>query len=186
MADFKPILEKIGQFVVENLRNNIKSKDYTGFGPFQASGKTADGLTYSVSDTRLEVHSTQGAILTLEVGRSAGKYPPYNPQSTVYGTKVKGPNKGKPRGDFPNITEWIENKPSARSRFNFDSKTDSQKAGLVFTIARGLKEKGSTVKQKGGTDLISSVITDEQISLILAEINALFIAEIKSVFNGTA
>ena len=184
MADFKPILTKIGDFIVNNLRNNIKTKDYTGFGAFQASGKTADGLTYTVSDTRLEVISTQGAILTLEVGRSAGKYPPYNPQSTTYGVKTRGKNKGKPRGDFPNISEWLDSKQSARSRFSFDSKTDAQKAGVVFTIARGLKEKGSTVAQKGGTDLISSVITDEQILLILSEINALYIVEIKTVFDA--
>ena len=184
MDNFKPILEKLGGYIVDNLRANIKNKNYTGFGAFQASGKTADGLTYVVSDTSLQVMSTQGAILTLEVGRSAGKYPPYNPQSTTYGVKTRGKNKGKPRGDFPNISEWLDSKQSARSRFGFDGKTDAQKAGVVFTIARGLKEKGSTVKQKGGTDLISSVVTDEQILVILSEINALYIKEIKTVFDA--
>ena len=182
MADFKPILTKLGNFIVENLRNNLKNKDYTGFGAFNASGATSAGLTYKVTETSLDVISTQGAILTLEFGRKPGKYPPYNPQSTRYGTKVRGENKGKPRGDFPNISDWLDNKQSARSRFNFDGKSDAQKAGTIFLIARGLKNKGNTPYQKGGTELIKEVLTDEQIQLILGEINALYIAEIKSIY----
>jgi len=124
---FKPILTKVGEFIVNNLRNNIKNKNYTGFGAFQASGKTADGLTYVVTETRLDVITKQGVIplLTLETGRKTGKYPPYNPQSTTYGVKTKGKNIGKPRGDFPNISEWMENKPSAQSRF---------KCSFAFTV----------------------------------------------------
>ena len=176
-------LDQIGQKAVQQLQNNIRNVDYSGFGAANNTGKLANSVRYEATDTRVTVYA-EGYVFNVSEGRKAGKYPPYNPNDTRYGLKTRGENKGKPRGTFPNIADWIETKQSANSRFNFASKTDSEKAGLIFAISRKMKEKGTVIAQKGGSDMLSSVINEAFTSAIKNEISGLLTLEFKSILSG--
>jgi hypothetical protein len=180
---FKDLLNKIGEDLVENLKRNIKEVNYNGFGPANNTGRLANSINYQASEFRLIVKG-EDYIYNVSEGRKAGKYPPYSPNDVRYGYKVKGKNKGKPRGTFPNIADWLSTKQSARSRFNYDSKTDSEKAGLVFMVAKGIADRGTVIAQKGGSDLLQSALTNAEKEAALAAINDIFVIEFKSILNG--
>ncbi len=180
---FKQLLDNIGNNLVTRLKLNITQVTYNGFGPANNTGKLASSIKYNATEFRLTVVG-EDYIYNVSEGRKAGKYPPYNPNDTRYGYKVKGVNKGKPRGTFPNIADWLSTKQSARSRFNYDSKSDSEKAGLVFMVAKGIAQKGTVIAQKGGSDMLQSAFTEAEKELVMAQLNNIFVAEVKTILNG--
>lgn len=179
------LLDNIGKMAVERLQNNIRNVDYSGFGAANNTGRLANSVRYEASQTKVTVFA-EAYVFNVSQGRKAGKYPPYNPNNTRYGIKTKGANKGKPRGSFEPIGDWLETKQNARSRFQMDSKTDSEKAGTEFMIARKIAEKGTVIAQKGGSDMLSSVIDEAFREAINNEIIGIFTFEFKSILNGNA
>lgn len=176
-------LDDIGKQAVTRLQNNIRNVDYSGFGSANNTGKLANSVRYEATDTRVTLYA-ESYVFNVSEGRKAGKYPPYNPNDTRYGFKTKGVNKGKPRGTFPNIADWIETKQSANSRFNFASKSLSEKAGLVWVITKGIKERGTVIAQKGGSDMLKSVIDEAFTTAIKNEISGILVLQFNSILSG--
>lgn len=177
------LLSEIGQMAVERLKNNIKNVTYNGIQPATNTGKLADSVRFQATDTRVTVFA-ENYIFPVAEGRRPGKYPPYNPNDSRYGVKKKGINKGKPRGTFPNIADWVETKSGVKSRLNFDSKSDSEKAGTIFAIAKKMKEEGNLIHRKGGSELLSSVIDAAFRTAINSEINTILATELKLILSG--
>lgn len=81
---------------------------------------------------------------------------------------------GRKPGKFPpkdDILRWIKQKPIIA-----DIPDDS----LAFLIGRKIANKGTTIFEQGGSDLISSIITQSLIDDITEEMGGVFIKEITS------
>ena len=176
-------LNEIGQKAVARLKNNILNVTYNGIQPANNTGKLANSVRYEATETRVTVYA-ENYVYNVSEGRRPGKYPPYNPNDARYGVKTKGVNKGKPRGTFPNIADWIETKAGVKSRLSFDSKTQAEKAGTVFAIAKKMKEEGNLIHRKGGSDMLSSVIDEAFTTAIKSEISGILALEFKSILSG--
>ena len=177
------LLDNIGKKAKQHLVNNITKVDYSGFGPANNTGKLANSVRYEATNNKVTLYA-ESYVFNVSEGRKAGKYPPYNPNSTRYGVKVKGINKGKPRGSFEPIGDWLDTKQSARSRFNWDSKTNSEKAGTEFMVARKIAEKGTVIAQKGGSEMLNSVINEAFTNAIKSEISGILAFEFNSILSG--
>lgn len=122
---------------IDKLRENIKSKSPTQYGPMNNTGQAANSFRYKwVSDTRLVIYSEipgYNYIYTLEFGRKPGKMPPTE-----------------------SIRQWLEQR-------GIQPPDISQKS-LAFLIARKIGREGSLVYRKGGnTGIISEVQTEKWI-----------------------
>lgn len=91
---------------------------------------------------------------------------------------------GRPPGKFPPVAairQWIIDKG-----INYLGK-ESNLNSLAFLIARKIAREGTWYFKKGGTDLISSVITAERIQKILDEVSYYhvdyMVSEITSFFE---
>ena len=181
--DVNAILTKYGELITNEAKADIRNKSVTQYGSVNASGDLDKSIRYEVKDGKLTVYGLDYSYY-VEKGRKGGKRPPFNPNSTKFGVKVRGKNKGKPRGDFENISRWLDNKPSARQRFGYDLKTQAQKASLVYMIANKIAEKGTTAYQQGGTKLFEDILNPTLIGGLQSEINLLFknvlISQLKS------
>jgi hypothetical protein len=176
-------LDTIGQEAVARLKNNILNVTYNGIQPANNTGKLAESIRYEATETRVTVYA-ENYVYNVSEGRKAGKYPPYNPNDTRYGVKTKGVNKGKPRGTFPQLADWVETKSGVKSRLGFDAKTEAEKAGTVFAIAKKMAEEGNLTHRKGGSDMLSSVIDEAFTNAIKNEISGILVLEFKSILNG--
>jgi hypothetical protein len=176
-------LDTIGQQAVQRLKNNILNVTYNGIQPANNTGKLANSVRYEATETRVTVYA-ESYVYNVSEGRRPGKYPPYNPNDTRYGYKQRGENKGKPRGTFPNLADWVETKAGVKSRLGFDGKTEAEKAGTVFAIAKKMKEEGNLIHRKGGSDMLSSVIDEAFTSAIKNEISGILAIEFKSILSG--
>jgi hypothetical protein len=175
-------LDTIGKQAVERLKNNILNVTYNGIQPANNTGKLLNSVRYVATENRVTLFA-EDYVIYVAGGRKAGKYPPYNPNDTRYGYKTKGVNKGKPRGTFPNIADWVETKAGVKSRLNFENKSDSQKAGIVWAIADGIKVNGTIIAQKGGSDMLSSVIDESFAIAVRNEISGILEVEFKSIIG---
>ena len=157
------VLNKYGAVINAKLKEYVLSKDLTGLGPVYASGKLYNSIRYEVRTGVLRVYALN-YIYFLEYGRKPGKFPPFDASSTKYGIKKRGSNKGKPRGDFPNISFWMENKPAAQARFQWNILQDWEKSSLIYLLSRKLSKSGSLIYQKynpGGSNLVAGILTPE-------------------------
>jgi hypothetical protein len=176
-------LDTIGKQAVERLKNNILNVTYNGIQPANNTGKLLSSVRYVATENRVTVFA-EDYVYNVSEGRRPGKYPPYNPNDTRYGVKTKGVNKGKPRGTFPQLADWVETKAGVKSRLNFDGKTDSEKAGTVFAIAKKMKEEGNLIHRKGGSDMLSSVIDEAFNDAIKNEISGILAIEFRNILSG--
>ena len=176
-------LDTIGQQAVARLKNNILNVTYNGIQPANNTGKLANSVRYEATETRVTVYA-ESYVYNVSEGRKAGKYPPYNPNDTRYGYKQRGENKGKPRGTFPQLADWVETKAGVKSRLGFDGKTEAEKAGTVFAIAKKMAQEGNLIYRKGGSDMLSSVIDEAFTSAIKNEISGILAIEFKSILSG--
>jgi hypothetical protein len=176
-------LDTIGKQAVERLKNNILNVTYNGIQPANNTGKLLSSVRYVATENRVTVFA-EDYVYNVSEGRKAGKYPPYNPNDTRYGVKSKGVNKGKPRGTFPQLADWVETKAGVKSRLNFDGKTDSEKAGTVFAIAKKMKEEGNLIHRKGGSDMLSSVIDEAFNDAVKNEISGILAIEFRNILSG--
>jgi hypothetical protein len=176
-------LDTIGKQAVERLKNNILNVTYNGIQPANNTGKLLNSVRYVATENRVTVFA-EDYVYNVSEGRRPGKYPPYNPNDTRYGYKQRGENKGKPRGTFPQLADWVETKAGVKSRLNFDGKTDSEKAGTVFAIAKKMKEEGNLIHRKGGSDMLSSVIDEAFNDAIKNEISGILAIEFRNILSG--
>lgn len=94
---------------------------------------------------------------------------------------------GRPPGKYPPIDiikEWIEVKPIQiiGERISVSS--------LAFLIARKIAREGTEIFKKGGSDLISSVITPERVQSIIDKVTRFnvqqFSTEVSNIFKEFA
>jgi hypothetical protein len=138
----KDIFEAIGAKLVERTREAITNKQVTQFGSVNASGRLANSVRYEATETRLTVYAND-YLYYVQFGRRNGKFPPRNA-----------------------IEFWLDNKQSAAANFGWNEATDSQKRGIVFVISRAIAEKGTTIYQQGGSDLLTDIFTPELVQEI--------------------
>jgi hypothetical protein len=130
MVSVDLILNKIGERVTEELRNNIRNKKVTRYGAVNASGSLAKSVRYEVVGGSLRVFAWD-YIYNLEYGR--------------------GPTKKNGDGELKRaIIKWIEVK-------NITPRDNISKDSLAFLIARKIHEQGTEIYKQGGTDLVSSI-----------------------------
>jgi len=155
MLSTKLILDNIGQSVVDTLKNDIKTKSLVaGFPPPNASGALYDSIRYEATEDSLKVYALD-YIYYLVHGRKAGKKPP----RAV-------------------IRKWIDDKgilPQADANGRAVSK-DS----LAFLIQRKIGDKGTLIAQQGGSDLLSSILTESFIQNVKDELIFNTVEAIKS------
>lgn len=94
---------------------------------------------------------------------------------------------GRPPGKYPPIDiirEWVEKKPIQiiGERISVSS--------LAFLIARKIAREGTEIYKKGGSDLISSVITPERVQSIIDKVTRFnvqqFSTEVSNIFKEFA
>jgi len=154
------ILNKYGAEISAELKDFILQKPLTVYGVVNASGKLKNSVRYDIKDSVMRVYALN-YIYWVEHGRKPGKRPPFDSSSTKYGVKERGESKGQPRGDFPSLSEWMENKPSAQSRFGWSLLTQAKKASLIYMIATKMKKEGTVIYKQGGTKLLEDILTAE-------------------------
>jgi hypothetical protein len=179
----REILDKIGNDAAARLKSNILNVNYNGFAPANNTGQLINSIEVRTSATSVSLWA-EDYIFQVSEGRRPGKYPPYDSNDARYGYVTRGKNKGKARGTFPNIADWVETKPTARSNFRFDSKTNAEKASTVFLISRKMKEKGTVIHQKGGSEMLSSVIDKAFTEAVSASILNMFSFQFNSILSG--
>jgi len=70
------IVREFLEGIVGGIRNNIRTKSVTKYGPVRNSGQTENSLFWRYDGKTAEVGSTKGWITVLEDGRPPGKFPP--------------------------------------------------------------------------------------------------------------
>ena len=156
--------------VIGQIRTDQGAKGIT------ASGRSSDSLAYVTDATGGQMTGSNYFDWQI-VGRKPGKGTPFDPGSTKYGVKTRGKNKGQGRGDFPNLSEWMENKPSAQSKFDWTSKSESGKIGLLYIINRKIKSEGTDIFVGKRSGLSFNQIVDKNISILLGNIAQLKVKE---------
>ena len=149
--------------VIGQIRTDQGAKGIT------ASGRSSDSLAYGTDATVGQLTGSNYFYWQI-VGRKPGKGTPFDQGSTKYGVKTRGKNKGQGRGDFPNLSEWMENKPSAQSKFGWSSKNDSQKIGLLWIVNRKIKTEGTDIFIGKRSGLSFQEIVDKNMSILLGNI----------------
>ena len=142
MLDVSALLNEVGAKIVADLKNDIRNKQVTKYGAVNASGRLEKSIDYKVEGTRLIV-TGEDYIYYLEAGRRNGKRPPKQA-----------------------IREWIESKPSAQANFGWNQLKEYQKNSIVYLIQRKIGQKGTTIFEQGGSDLVSAVINRDIIEFI--------------------
>lgn len=140
MLDVSTLLDELGQKIVADLKNDIRNKSITKYGAVNASGKLEKSIRYEVSGATLRVFG-EDYIYYLEAGRKPGKRPPKQA-----------------------IREWIESKPSAQANFGWNQLKEYQKNSIVYLIQRKIGEKGTTIYEQGGSDLVSAIVNRDVIT----------------------
>ena len=145
MLSTKLILENIGQSVVDTLKNDIKTKSLVaGFPPPNASGALYDSIRYEATEDSLKVYALD-YIYYLVHGRKAGKKPP---RAVIH--------------------KWIDDK-GILPQADASGRTIS-KESLAFLIQRKIGDKGTLIAQQGGSDLLSSILTESFIQNVKDEL----------------
>ena len=146
MLSTKLILENIGQSVVDQLKNDIKTKSLVigHSDPPNASGALYDSIRYEATEDSLKVYALD-YIYYLVHGRKAGKKPP----RAV-------------------IRKWIDDK-GILPQADANGRTIS-KDSLAFLIQRKIGDKGTLIAQQGGSDLLSSILTESFIQNVKDEL----------------
>lgn len=140
MFDVNMFLEKIAIGAVEQLVNDIKTKQIERVGArgrfasvVDASGKLANSITYTIQNGVMTIWGND-YIYYLQNGRKSGKKPP----RAV-------------------IRQWIDDKGIQPDGISKDS--------LAYLIQRRIGNEGTTIYQAGGSDLVSSVVEDLQATI---------------------
>lgn len=149
------ILHIFGQRIVDQLKADIKEKSITKFGSVNASGKLYDSIRYEVNNGKLQVFGFD-YVYYLQYGRKPGKFPPKDA-----------------------IKQWI------RDKGILSNPSESELNSLAFLISRKIAEKGTTVWEQGGSDLVSAVVNESLIDDLRGTIVANFETYIIDSFKSS-
>ena len=163
MLSTKLILENIGQSVVDTLKNDIKTKSLVaGFPPPNASGALYDSIRYEATEDSLKVYALD-YIYYLVHGRKAGKKPP----RAVIRKWID--DKGiLPKDTY--LAKWTLKDGSERSAERKYKSVELAKDSLAYVIQTKIGEKGTLIAQQGGSDLLSSILTESFIQNVKDEL----------------
>jgi len=148
------ILNELGREVTERLKQDILTKRVTRYGAVNASGKMHDSIRYEV---------TNGG----ETLRVFG-------EDYIYYLQHGRKNGKRPPKKV--IREWIDAKGIVPDGISKDS--------LAFLIQRKIGEKGTTIFEQGGSDLVSDIVTDEMVVALKEKLQNDLIALFKSEIVG--
>lgn len=135
------IVRDFANQVIEGIRNNITTKDYTGYGASNNTGKTAASIGYDWNGTTLQIWTTQyKALVSLETGR-----PPTQGGATSPSLR-------------DNIRIWIDQRGINPEGISRDS--------LAYLISRKIHREGTIIWRKFGkqgkqTGVVSDYLTDD-------------------------
>lgn len=108
------LLETFAQGVIEGIKDNIRNKQVTPYGPVHSSGEAENSLYYKIEEGKITIGSTWAYITVLEDGRKPGKFAP------------------------PDVVEkWIEDKPlqsdlPAKSLAFLINRSLKEKGSLIY------------------------------------------------------
>jgi hypothetical protein len=145
----QPYFDQLGAKIVSQIRQDLVTKNLTGFGPSNATGRLSDSLRYEATNEGLRVYALD-YIYYLEKGRKPGKRPPVDA-----------------------LIPWVKARGMATD--------DKQARSIAFLIARKIGENGTTIFQKGGSDLISAVVSDQMIQQVAIEVGTFLMGQITKV-----
>lgn len=150
------ILNEIGLYVSERLKDDIKNKRITKYGSVNASGRLANSVRYEVTNLgeTLKVYA-EDYIDYLVYGRSPGKFPPKEP-----------------------ILKWISDKGITPDGISVNS--------LAYLIQRKIAQKGTTIFEQGGSDLLSGILTDEYVVEMKDKLQSEILNSIRAELAGIA
>lgn len=83
------VVNDFAKGVIDGIKENIRTKDVSGFGPSNNTGSAADSLFYRWDGKRLVIGSTWKYITVLEDGRRPGKFAPPDQILNYVETKIK-------------------------------------------------------------------------------------------------
>lgn len=150
-------LIRLGQQLVDAIKNAINTKNLTGFGPSVASGDLVNSIRFEYNNDELKIFGKQ-YIGALQFGRKP--------------TNVGG---GSQPTLKERIREWIDIKGIQPDDISKDS--------LAYLIARKIHEEGTLIYQKnngGSSGLLDDVINDNLVNEIERNIILYYTNEIKS------
>lgn len=128
MPTTESVLNNIGQYVVDRLKDDIRNKSINPpYPPPNNTGKLANSIRYEVVGGGILRIYAEDYIYTLQYGRKPGKRPPTSA-----------------------LTNWVKTKLGVSD--------NKKAKGIAYVIARKIGEEGSSIYRKGGSDLISSII----------------------------
>jgi len=148
------ILNELGREVTERLKQDILTKRVTKFGAVNASGQLHDSIRYEVTNNG-------------ETLRVFG-------EDYIYYLQHGRKNGKRPPKKV--IREWIDAKGIVPDGISKDS--------LAFLIQRKIGEKGTTIFEQGGSDLVSDIVTDEMVVALKEKLQNDLIALFKSEIVG--
>jgi len=149
-------LIRLGQQLVDAIKNAINTKNLTGYGPSVASGELVNSIRFEFSQNELKIFGKQ-YIGALQYGRK-----PTSGSATQPTLRER-------------IREWIDIKGIQPDDISKDS--------LAYLIARKIHEEGTLIYQKTGGEssgLLDDVINDDLIKEIERNIILYYTQEIKS------
>jgi hypothetical protein len=147
---------------IEGIKGNILTKDYTGYGPSNTTGKTAASIGYEWTGNRLDIFTTSGKSLrALEVGR-----PP-----------TMGDGDGSMR---LSIYQWVKAK---------GIETDDKAAmSAAFAISKRIHEKGTIIWQRygqngGNTGVVTDFVNEQTIAEVVRDLGTFVYEQLNQRFQ---
>lgn len=135
------IVRDFANQVIQGIQNNIRTKDYTGYGPSNNTGTTANSIGYDWDGTTLKIWTTRyKALVSLETGRP--------PTADAAGSPTLQEQ----------IRVWIDQRGINPEGISRDS--------LAYLISRKIHREGTIIWRKFGkqgkqTGVVSDFLTDE-------------------------
>ena len=137
VVDQQPFI-KLGEQVASLASECIKTVNYNGNGPANASGAAAASIKYRLTDVGVDIVSVgepANYIRTLVTGR--------------------GPTVGDGSGALrPRIREWLDQKQFI---------PEEDRDGASYAITKSIHKKGTSLYQKGGNSDIFDALTSPEV-----------------------
>lgn len=145
-----------GAAIVNVTVNAIRTVDYNGYGPANASGQTAQSIGFVIDDRSLQIVSDGPAanyVLTLVHGRGP--------------TAANGDGSVRKR-----IREWLDQKNIGEQ---------SQRESMSYAITKSIHQKGTTLFQKGGNSPIFEALVSDDVTAMVTDAVADIYLELSGV-----
>jgi hypothetical protein len=156
------IMRDFALFVIQGIRNNITSKDYTGYGPSNNTGMTAASLYYEWDGRTLLIKTRRpDSLKALEVGRP--------PTENNEGGVLRG-----------QILKWVQ------QRGITDPNTSQE--SIAYLISRKIHREGTIIWRKfgkvgGNTGVVTDFINDDAIDKLVSELGTFVYSEINKLYT---